>query len=154
MSQITDLTGTKWEFNEDLSGTELEEFYEDVGSNFDLDFISNNSNYDNVAIEFVMPLSYNIYYRNVVTSDTQVYDYVNGWLNQSYRIIEITGGPDVTEPALISAIQGIATQIIEPEENSKISIGASPLVSASVGNAEMQAIWVGNVKVYEATETQ
>lgn len=64
------------------------------------------------------------------------------------------GWTEAQKSVFISYLENYGTLIEpEPQEDPKISIGTSPLVSASVGNADVQSIWVGNVKVYEATET-
>ena len=146
MTQITDLTGTKWEWNEEIS-------YDGPLNTFTILFDSDGKSFNSLTIDTGdLDTAIMTYGRN--SGDTQVYT-GDGWAKQAYRTIEITGGTDATNPDLISWLQSNATQIIEPEpqEDPKISIGTLPLVSASVGNAEMQAIWVGNVKVYEATET-
>lgn len=170
MSQITDLTGTKWVLNSelyfDLDGIQdnmsmmiyaydatawadggrddFEIVAEGINAGH-LNFTSNNENFVGLISGSYVPLAGGNY--------TQVYSCCiepdENWVSQSYRTIEITGGADATNPDLIAWIQSNATQIIEPEENPKITIGTQPLVSASVGNADMQSIWVGNVKVWE-----
>lgn len=151
MAQITDLTGTKWEFNSLIYSDQL--YYEGY-STFILQFNSDEKSFNALVFSYDESFdSVNLIYRRN-SGDTQVYDQgAITWAKQSYRTIEITGGDDTTDTNLISWIQSNATQIIEPQEDPKISIGTQPLVSASVGNADVQSIWVGNVKVYEAAET-
>ena len=145
MSQITDLTGTKWEFNETIT-------YDGPLVMFTILFDSDGKSFNGLTIDPDDPFVNGIFYSRT-GGDTEVYNEANGWAKQSYRTIEITGGTDATNADLIDWLQSNATQIIEPEEDPKISIGTLPLVSASVGNAEMQSIWVGNVKVWEKEES-
>lgn len=143
MSQITDLTGTKWEFNESIN---ISYFY---GMYAHILFYSNEKLFMRFGVDYEELDDYYYLAYGTTKGYTQVYNTLdNVWTKQAYRTVQIIGGDDATNPNLIALLPSIATQITE-----KISIGTQPLVSASVGNAEMQAIWVGNVKVYEATET-
>lgn len=125
---LTDLTGTKWRFNSGLIG------YDDLGGadRFSINFSSNNENFKLLYIYYGVPI-YDDYGKFLGHSDSsisydvdevdsnEVYSYeYNGdgtfsfsWINEAYRLIEITGGTDATNTTLIQWIQSNAEQIID-----------------------------------------
>lgn len=136
MSQITDLTGTKWLLNSelyyDLDGIQdnmltmfyaydATAWYKDSRNVFEigptginagyLNFTSNNENFVGLVSADYTPLKGGNFVE-VYRSDPE-----DGWSNQSYRTIEITGGTDATNADLIAWLQSNATQIIEPTGN-------------------------------------
>jgi len=93
---VTDLTNTKWVFNNSISLSfgQYNINYESDGSTFDI--LNVTSSY----------LSYDL------AGDTSQQAYFNSaWTNQAYRIIEITGGNDVTNSTLIQWLEANATQV-------------------------------------------
>ena len=112
---VTDLTNTKWVLNNVLTADQS------IENNFGLDgyinFISNNIESSNFYLFYdgdELQLSYN----NV--SGYVYYNYNGGWINQAYRIIEITGGTDATNASLISWLTSNATQVVEPKYTLRI----------------------------------
>lgn len=111
---ITDLTGTKWLFNETLISSS--EF------SYSIDFkdLTDENLYDalNHQIVQMMEMEYN--WLNYSNQD--VYDFsTSTWINDVYKTIEITGGTDVTNATLISWLERNATQIIENKKYLKIN---------------------------------
>lgn len=107
---ITDLTGTTWLFNSVLSQLPLSS-----GQYFTMNYTSNNINCEYIGINELIPDFdapeprvdlYLIYDNNFNPV------YIDGWENEVYRTISITGGTDVTNSDLISWLQENATQII------------------------------------------
>lgn len=102
---VTDLTGTKWLLNSKLADPSFVPCY--------INFV-----YNGISCRYLNKSSYYggfdlIYGHN----DGQAY-YVykgdsGGWLDESYRTIEINGGQDVANAQLISWLTANATQIIE-----------------------------------------
>ena len=167
---ITDLTGTKWLLNSELSyetddpviptesifaqvyAYDSTAWYEDrdtfeIGSDGvnagHLNFTSNNENFIGLVSATYAPLDGGNYIR--------VYEMGVLWTNEAYRTIEITGGTDATNTNLINWLQENATQIIEPQptDTNKISVGTLKLAKAFIGNSEVASMWLGNVKIYE-----
>jgi|LSQX01.2.fsa_nt_gb uncharacterized repeat protein (TIGR02543 family) len=102
---ITNLTGTKWEFNNNPGV--FNDFGFPVGT-FNINFLSNDNNYTSITGSY----DFNGDYSYIQYNSTTVY---NGtWTNSNYRVIEITGGTDVEDETLIAWLEANATQIIEP----------------------------------------
>lgn len=107
---LTDLTGTSWYFNEILDCTNL--ISELV---YDITFVSNNTS--NNSLEYI--LFTNSCDELAFQSSGIIYVYPTpfpgiiseGWANEAYRTISITGGTDATNTDLIAWIQANATQI-------------------------------------------
>lgn len=95
---ITDLTNTTWLFNDNLSL--INEF------SYSIDFMSDNINYNYLSYRFregdVI---------NYINDNDSILVYYDGWANNSYKTIHITGGTDVTNTDLISWLENNATQI-------------------------------------------
>ena len=92
--EVTDLSGTEWEFN--ASVTVDEETYS-------INFVSNNNNYTELQ-------SYAMYSGTITFGQDFVY-YGNsgGWTNSAYKSISITSGTDTTNPDLIAWLSTNAT---------------------------------------------
>ena len=105
---VTDLTDTMWyfvspPFTSSTWGLHL----------WNISFVSNGTSYTSLEINSSggrPPLLYMLY-KNA--SDTRVYTDADGWDNEVYRVISITGGNDVTNANLISWLQSVAGQIIQ-----------------------------------------
>ncbi|MCR4963282.1 MAG: hypothetical protein K6B40_05310 [Firmicutes bacterium] len=93
---VANLTGTTWRFNEAITLS---------GAVFDINFINNNHSYQYTDVD-----SNAFAYGN----DDYVYVYtmVSGWINESYRTIEITGGTDATSQTAIDWFEANAVQIL------------------------------------------
>jgi len=77
----------------------------------------------------------------------------DGWVNEAYRTIEISGGTDATNPALISWLEANATNVTPaPTPSNKISIGFLPLSKIYYGQSEVLKIIFNNVTLYEAQD--
>jgi len=85
---ITDLTGTKWVFNETLDNTSTSVMH--------ITFNSNGNTYNTIFRTYEPRLEDDLFYDDISP-------YVSGtWEEYNYRIIEITGGSDVTNANLIA----------------------------------------------------
>lgn len=100
---ITDLTGTKWELNNLPISTE-DTF------NYDINFISNDTNYVGIHILFDQGYEFRLYY--ITTNNQHILAYDGGggysdpyWANDAYKKIKIIDGADVTDVDLISNLQ-------------------------------------------------
>ena len=114
---ISDLTGTKWILNQNLSYSGVTRM-----SGCRINFTSNSMSFGGITnlielsnYETDRPLYAKLQYSNNGTY-TDVYttysdDNNNSWANQAYRIISITGGTDVTNANLIAWLQANATQV-------------------------------------------
>lgn len=103
---ITDLTGTTWYFK----------------NNIDLDSLPVSSGQDNkYSIDFNLPMNskqpYTLIYNDsdlmygTSGSTSMAYRTSTGWRNAFFRVIDITGGTDTTNPDLIAWLQANATQV-------------------------------------------
>lgn len=99
-STITDLTGYSWVGNETLSLTAF---------GFNIDFISNNTNYDFLVCSPNQYTGNNIL--TYVYNPNNIYRIVYGvsWGNEAYKTIQITGGTDATNQTLITWLQNNGT---------------------------------------------
>lgn len=146
---VTDLTNTKWLFNNDVT---LSEFgVVNNNTTFDLTFINDGVTY------------YGFEVRNKAEQDNGIryydgdhawwrYNVTNGWADSSYKTIEITGGTDATNADLIAGITANATQIVEPSSDvieTTISVGTSLLADASVGTTKLLKAYIGNHLIFE-----
>lgn len=88
---ITDLTGTTWYFNEHIDLLE-ENFYV-------LDFIAGGMLFNQIADSYSCDGVYYYYSEDGI----KVYDYNDGWVEEKYRKIHITGGQEyyLTSPEII-----------------------------------------------------
>lgn len=102
-AQVSDLTGTTWEFDSDF-----DIFIED-NNIYSLTFYSNGNVYDTIG---VYPIDMGVYSIEYETDGTSIEVYSqNGWINQAYRYIEVLGGADVTNVTLITWLEDNATLI-------------------------------------------
>lgn len=138
---VTNLTNTKWLFNN-------EPIMEQFGYLY-LNFSSNNTNYTGINIvnasryigmQYDLTDAYIGY--SEATSST-------GWQNEAYKTIEITGGTDATNTDLISWIIANATQIIEPATGGSISVGSFQINKVLLGTIELKSIYIGEIKLYD-----
>ena len=100
---VTNLTNTKWILNEVIA------FGITISAN--INFTSYGHNYTSISFSNsgAKYLNYN---------DTQVYN--NGvWSSPGYRVIEITGGTDVTNGSLIGWLERYAIQMVDNLTNTK-----------------------------------
>ena len=110
---ISDLTGTTWYFNDTLDFTGLPE------AEYDLAFVSNNTSC--VYLVYMVAELMDVEMEELLFSPSPgvVYMYPSpmppfypdGWQNQAYRTISITGGTDATNPVLIAWLQANATEV-------------------------------------------
>ena len=107
--EITDLTGTAWQFNNVIDQWDSNIYY-------DIDFTTYNDSYDEVFCDAIEVQTsgalHNIIYWNSGTSIT-AYQQGDGW-RYHYQGISITGGDDVTDNELISWLQQNAVLIGSP----------------------------------------
>lgn len=120
---ITDLTNTKWCINSQPT-VEIEHI-------FNLNYTSNNSNfvgYFNLSYGNDPSISYR--------SNLNVYAGDPGtWINQAYRLIEITGGTDATNADLISWLEANAVQVpVVDLSGTSWTWNYSPSILAQSGN--------------------
>lgn len=142
---VTDLTGTKWVFNDEITGFS--------GTNsFAINFISNNTNYTNIYRG-----TNNFSYSKNGSNRVYVYDtgdeppFVAGWTDDAYKTIEITGGTDATNSELIAWLQANAVQQVEPEPATTNTFSFGNLTTANVyfGTQQVRKIYLGNSLVWE-----
>ena len=95
-SKVTDLTGTVWKLSTYIKNK--------PPSAYSINFVSNGTNYNKISGSMSgLPLKISINYSTSGT-DTTVYSGKVGvatWTHYNYRIIEISGGTDATNTALI-----------------------------------------------------
>ena len=109
---ITDLTGTKWRFNE----TVICSF---SSTTFDITFTSEHTTYQNCDQLMVQMTgsSQKVAYRPIgATSCYEVYTAYSGWIDAGARNIEITGGNDVANMDLIAWLLSNAVWVNEPHD--------------------------------------
>lgn len=96
---ITDLTGTTWLFNNSLN-------FPSSSRTYNINFNSNNTTYTSIYVsdDGEEWLDFN------GTTTIQPYTSWNGWSNNAYKTIDITGGIDVTNSKFILWLQNNATQ--------------------------------------------
>lgn len=141
---VTDLTGTKWLFNETLSILE--------NSSYELNFISNSETYAGISFVFMTnpppnpPLVQLLYVGSISTLEA-FSNSLPGWSNESYRTISITGGTDTTNAILIAWLQSTATQI--QDESNPISVGNLPIANMYFGTQQVKKVYLGNALVWE-----
>ena len=98
---VSNLTNTIWVMNNTLSSGPQ------VGAiSFSVDFTSNETNYTEITLPRSGADS------DLIYDNTTIYNFARRtWSSQSYRIIKITGGTDVTNANLISWLEANATQV-------------------------------------------
>lgn len=100
---VTDLTGTSWEFNSLLDFTSFDNIY----NVYSLNYICDNLISDGLDIYFDMDFGWTLDCNNIGV----IYTSFDGWEDNNYKIINITGGTDATNQSLITWLQSNATQI-------------------------------------------
>lgn len=134
---VTDLTNTKWLFNNEPSLADDE---------WHINFTSNNQTFDTInptdASE-IMWYSYNNY---SVMIDAYNENSTPRWQNEAYKTIEITGGTDVTNVNLISWLTANATQITS---GGSMYLGTSTISKMYLGQNEVSKVYLGQDLVYE-----
>jgi len=168
---VTDLTGTKWRFNDTCTSAGATKGFN----------ITYTSSYDNVertilrspysfrgAVVQTILLEHGLsgfycastdglysqvsdgegWYYSVYDPETSGYTYIKG---STPPTISITGGQDVTNSDLISWLQANATQI--QEQSNTFSIGNLPIANMFFGTRQVNKIYLGNSLIWEsATE--
>jgi len=141
---VTDLTGTKWVFNNQISMSPLQG--DSHLFNFDFymtgDPLSPGSG--------IMLTDYDGYFTMYYNSIAIAYE--NGvWYDSPFMSIEITGGTDATNANLIAWLQANAVQQVEPEptETNTFSIGSLPISNVYFGLLQAKKIYLGNSLVWE-----
>jgi len=115
---ISDLTGTTWVFNAISTDS-----FTAVGNQWDINFISNSTNYSILEQVFDDDSELGKIYYNTTNVFNVAYGDEDGlWEDEAYKTIEITGGTDVTNSTLISWLETNATQ-----QSSQISVDLSTL---------------------------
>ena len=106
---ISDLTGTTWTINDDLSSS----WGGEIGD-FSISFTSNSTSFDYLRV-FDSSAPYELIYVNTnEKNELAVYGPSGGpptWRYTNYKTISITGGSDATNSTLISWLQVNATQV-------------------------------------------
>lgn len=142
---VTDLTGTKWEFNNLIKAS--------LFTNFNINFKSNNVSY-NVLRLFTDDDGEYIQYNNTI-----VFDLLSTppWNSSEYRTITINSGIDTTNATLINWIIANASQIVEPdpepEPANTFSFGNLPIANMYFGTRQVKKVYLGNALVWEKEQT-
>jgi hypothetical protein len=151
---VSDLTNTKWEWNDDLIVNEEATFTYAVNGVFTWGGISSDIFYNFTSIRYtyggekIKRTGVSLYYNN---GWHEVY--LDGWYNVK-GTIEFTGGTDATNSTLISWLEANATQVIEPTPTSnKITIGDLPINKMYFGNTEILKMYYGDIEIYSSGES-
>lgn len=105
-NEITDLTGTTWEFN-----TFLDNNIDGKDYTYSIDFLCNNTSYNEIYYFYFAVSRPEVHIDDyVLFNHTEIYN-SGYWLDDMYKTITITGGIDATNSDLISWLQSNATQI-------------------------------------------
>ena len=115
---VTDLTGTKWVFNDDITPITNSVFQINFSSNsYELVALATGQQVDEYdePIEGVAFITYYKVYPSSAISDS-IFSYTTfadqpyaSWTDNSYKTITITGGVDATNATLISWLEANAT---------------------------------------------
>lgn len=135
-STVTDLTGTAWEFNNNITLLNSGTYFDIIFGQYNqLVFENNELNYQDIN----------------ELNPTPVYKSTIGWYNINYKTITITGGTDVTNSDLIAWLQANATQIEpEPTETNTFSLGNLAIANVYFGTLQAKKIYLGNSLVWES----
>lgn len=100
-SNVDSLSGTEWQFNSSVTSV--------VGNwtTVNLNFQSNNNSFTSM-VGYTSGGKVYLQYKKSGTT-IEVYNQVDGWLDESYRTINISGGNDSTTSSVISWLQANAT---------------------------------------------
>lgn len=111
---VSDLTGTTWVLNDDISGT--------GGFNAYVNFTSNNTNYDYFDAVLLIDDDVLWYMNNALDTGDEVYSgYEGGWQNEAYKTITITGGTDATNATLIAWLEANGTLTVPKPKYIKVN---------------------------------
>lgn len=130
---ISDLTGTTWILNDNLS------YF--LNGPFAIDFTSNNNSYSYLYFaQSAQRLSYD-----------SLLVYYNSWqVDNTYKTITITGGNEATDASLIAWLEANAVQQTPSETG--IFFGTSNIQKMYFGNTEVKKVYYGNVLIYEDSD--
>lgn len=137
---ITNLTGCTWVANPSLSITEAK--------TYNITFTNNGTTYSQLRYSSDGQ-GLHLFY-----DSTEAYGYFNGstsWRADSYKTIEITGGADVTNAALIAWLEANGTLTRgsdEPTVENKIFVGGLNIAKMFVGNTEVNSVSIGDITIY------
>lgn len=167
---ITTLAGTKWTFK--TSGMNIYDMVESMEcTHKNINFTSNNMSFTQIIFDALdettyfigsstaEPYMYGIGFGNSTTGlDTINRQHNAVWTDDSpsywlfdFKTIEIIDGADVTDASLIAWLEAHADQIIEPTIP-PLSIGTKNITDGYVGNKRVVSMYLGNIKIYEASE--
>ena len=141
---ITDLTGTKWILNSNLTIEEMSGLTNNAAV---INFTSNGMYYEEMYLDHSDFYLYYYEIEGVTASRTRVYD-DGTWSNESYRTIEITGGTDATNSALIAWLQANATQVVAATPS--LNFGGSD-VTLFLGSSYISKVYLGSTLLYEGS---
>lgn len=138
---MTDLTNTTWILNNDLSSATY------IGIVY-IDFTSNNTTFNRIDTDEIESDGLLVY--GATNTRITVYNsFNNGWVEQAYRTIEITGGTDATNSTLISWLEANATQQVEPTSSTTNKIGDLPIIKKHFGDLEIIKEVLNGSVIYE-----
>lgn len=131
---ISDLTGTKWIISDSPYP---------LNNTYNLSFSSNGNSYTSILFQALM---------DRIKYDTTITYEEGAWRDEAYKTVEITGGSDATNGALIEWFETYAVQQVEPEPVAQkgIFIGSLPLSKAYFGSLPVVKICLGETVLYEA----
>ena len=101
-TELTDLTGTTWYFNETLSSDNADQVV------YTVDLTCGNYSASSITI---FSQSNSVVYGNYINAISALMYYAGEWASQNARTISITGGTDATNADLIAWIQANATEV-------------------------------------------
>lgn len=104
-SELTDLTGTTWVFNNSLTS-----FRAPRKEDILITFSSNSNTYYGIGLTSYQGTVETIVYYLDNAMSTFHTAYYYSWLNENYKTISITGGTDATDTELIAWFQANATK--------------------------------------------
>lgn len=143
---VADLTDTEWTIRDDAVNAISE------NASYTISFSSNSTNYSGISIAksgSIPTSSWHIDYDN-----DETYNAIDGWANESYRTIGITGGTDVSDPDLLVWLTQNATMQETPEPEptgvKNILFGTQAIDKILFGQSEVSKIYLGQTLVWQA----
>lgn len=139
---ITDLTGYTWIGNDSINLYGSSSIY-----TYHLNFTCADVDYNEfVRVEYKsIPSNQSItYYPVNSSSGISVYNQ-NGWVNQTYKIINITGGQNVTTSGVISWFQSHGTLIPTPPQSSPKFLTTSNKLINKIDGHTIKKVILGDV---------
>lgn len=107
-TEITDLTGTTWFYDKYLSSWET-----GSSTTYSINFSSNNQTFTEIIYsKDGQQITYKNNEGTVLARRWGSTTLTNGWTNENYRLLKITGGVDATNTSLIYHLKSGAKQII------------------------------------------